>query len=639
VGVTAPAGCGWSASSNSAWATITGGASGSGSGSVSFSVSPNSAGTALSGSLTVAGQTFALSEAGVACTYSLSGSGSFTSAGGPGSVSVTAPSGCAWSASSNSAWARITSGASGSGNGSVSFSVSPNSAGTTLNGSLTVAGQTFALTESGVTCTYTLSGSGSFTSAGGPGSVTVTAPSGCAWTASSNSAWASITSGASGSGNGAVSFSVTPNSGGTTLNGSLTVAGQTFALTESGLTCTYTLSANSGSFTSAGGPGSVGVTAPSGCSWTASSNSNWASITAGSSGSGSGSVSFNVSPNTGGTTLNGSLTVAGQTFTLTETGVACTYNLSTPSASLPFSGGPGSVNVIAPNGCSWTASSTVGWVSITSGSTGSGNGTVAFSVNANNTGNTLSGTLNVAGQTFTVNEGPVACTYSLSSNGVSLTANGGTGSVNVIAPVGCSWTSSTDSATWLTITNGFSGSGNGTVSYSAVANGGVSSRSGNLTVGGQTFAVSETGESFSPIRVRAGGPQYTDPSGNVWVSDNATNFSITNASITNTTMPVLYQSEAWSTGTLQYQYTVPNGTFNVTLKFAEFYMTAVGARTFNIVVNGNTQYSAFDILAHAGVMNAAYDVTIPVVVNDGQITIQLVPVVGAAKVNAIEITQ
>jgi hypothetical protein len=344
-----------------------------------------------------------------------------------------------------------------------------------------------------------------------------------------------------------------------------------------------------------------------------------------------------VSPNSGGTTLSGSLTVAGHTYTLTETGVSCSYTLSAPSESFSFGGGTGSVNVTAPSGCGWSASSPVGWVTITNGATGSGNGTVSFSVSANNTGNSLTGTLNVAGQGFTVNEGGVSCTYQLSSNSVSLGANGSTGSVNVTAPVGCAWTASTDSATWLNVTAGFSGTGNGTVSYDAVANGGTGVRTGNLTIAGQNFAVTEAGVSFSPIFIRCGGPNYTDPSGNVWVSDNAANFSVTGASVANTTTPALYQTEAFSTGTLQYQWTVPNGSFTLTLKFSEFYVMTVGSRTFNIVVNGNTLYSSFDILAHAGAMNTAYDLSIPVVVNNGQITLQLVPVTGAPKIDAIEI--
>ncbi len=53
--------------------------------------------------------------------------------------------------------------------------------------------------------------------------MTVTAGSGCAWTATSNAGFLTITSGASGSGNGTVNYSVAAASSSRT--GTLTIAG------------------------------------------------------------------------------------------------------------------------------------------------------------------------------------------------------------------------------------------------------------------------------------------------------------------------------------------------------------------------------------------------------------------------------
>jgi hypothetical protein len=139
-----------------------------------------------------------------------------------------------------------------------------------------------------------------------------------------------------------------------------------------------------------------------------------------------------------------------------------------------------------------------------------------------------------------------------------------------------------------------------------------------------------------PIRIHAGGPQITDGAGNVWSPDNAQNRNVTNAAIANTSTPALYQTEAWSNSTLQYQFAVPNGPYTVKLHFAEFYRTKPGQRTFNILVNGTTYFTNFDILAMVA-PNTAYDLSIPVTVSNGQVTIQLVPVSGPAKVDAIEI--
>ncbi|HEY6390811.1 MAG TPA: malectin domain-containing carbohydrate-binding protein [Bryobacteraceae bacterium] len=486
-------------------------------------------------------------------------------------------------------------------------------------------------------CTYTLSAnSANFSAAGGTGSVNVTAGSGCAWTAVSNVNWAGVTGGASGSGNGTVTFSVNANNTANSLSGTLTIAGQTFTINEAGVPCTYSLSATSASFGSSGGTGSVNVTAPAGCSWNAASNIGWTQITSGASGNGNGTVNFSVSANNTANSLSGALTVAGQTFTVNEAGVSCTYSLSATSANFSSTGGTGSVNVTAPAGCSWNAASNVGWAHITGGASGNGNGTVNYSVDPNGGVNSISGTLTVATQTYTINEAGIACGYSLSANSVSLGSGAGGGSVNVLTSAGCGWTATSDSG-WLTVNAGSSaGTGNGTVSFTVTANPGTGSRTGHLTIGGLTFTVTQAGVSFSPIRVRCGGPQYTDGSGNVWAPDNALNYNVTNAAIGNTNTPAIYQTEAWSSGTLQYQFAVPNGSFTVKLHFAEFYLTHPGERTFNIVVNGTTYYSSFDILSAVGV-NTADDLSIPVVVNNGQVTIQLVPVNGPAKVNAIEI--
>ncbi|HEX7331900.1 MAG TPA: M36 family metallopeptidase [Pyrinomonadaceae bacterium] len=64
VTVTTQAGCNWTAASNSTFITVTSGASGSGSGTVTYSVAANTATTSRSGSLTIAGLTHSVTQAG-----------------------------------------------------------------------------------------------------------------------------------------------------------------------------------------------------------------------------------------------------------------------------------------------------------------------------------------------------------------------------------------------------------------------------------------------------------------------------------------------------------------------------------------------------------------------------------------------
>ncbi|MDQ3804916.1 MAG: M36 family metallopeptidase [Acidobacteriota bacterium] len=89
---------------------------------------------------------------------------------------------------------------------------------------------------------------------------------------------------------------------------------------DCGGACTYSISPTSSSQPAGGGSGSVTVTTGSTCSWTAASNSAFITITGGSSGTGSGTVTYSVAANTATTSRTGTMTIAGQTFTVTQAG-------------------------------------------------------------------------------------------------------------------------------------------------------------------------------------------------------------------------------------------------------------------------------------------------------------------------------
>lgn len=84
-------------------------------------------------------------------------------------------------------------------------------------------------------------------------------------------------------------------------------------------TCNYSISPSSQSFTSSGGSGTINVTTTSGCNRTGTSNVSWISITSG--GTGSGAVGYSVAPNSG-QARTGTITIAGQNFTVSQSGVS-----------------------------------------------------------------------------------------------------------------------------------------------------------------------------------------------------------------------------------------------------------------------------------------------------------------------------
>ena len=84
------------------------------------------------------------------CTFALSPTSSgFAAVGGPATVTVMTQAGCNWTAVSNNAFITITSGASGSGNGTVNYSVNARLISTPRSGSLTIAGLTHSVSQEG----------------------------------------------------------------------------------------------------------------------------------------------------------------------------------------------------------------------------------------------------------------------------------------------------------------------------------------------------------------------------------------------------------------------------------------------------------------------------------------------------------
>jgi len=147
--------------------------------------------------------------------------------------------------------------------------------------------------------------------------VSVNTGTGCPWMAVPNAAWISILSGASGGGGGTVAYRVAANIGSASRTGTLSIAGRTLTVTQAGA-CAYSIDPASASMAAAGGTGSVSVKTTGGCRWTAVSNASWLYITAGAGGTGNASVSYSASPNPGVSERSGTLTAAGQTFTLRQ---------------------------------------------------------------------------------------------------------------------------------------------------------------------------------------------------------------------------------------------------------------------------------------------------------------------------------
>jgi len=97
-------------------------------------------------------------------------------------------------------------------------------------------------------------------------------------------------------------------------------------------------------------------------------------------------------------------------------------------------------------------------------------------------------TVNIA-NSGTCEEGGGGCSYTLSEYSASFPPEGGSGSFDVTTTAECAWNATTTSS-WVTIGSG-AGSGPGTVSYTAAANGGLFTRSAIIRVEGKIYRVTQ----------------------------------------------------------------------------------------------------------------------------------------------------
>lgn len=167
--------------------------------------------------------------------------------------------------------------------------------------------------------------------------------------------------------------------------------------------CKYTLSNYNQSYDQTNHSDFFTVNTNSSCQWSAtSSDDTW--LHTNSSGNGPGTCSYIVDANTGGD-RTGYIYVQDQTFKVFQSGSSsCSYVLSKNNNSVDASGGNFSVDVTTQSVCSWTASSNDSWITVAGGSSGTGNGTVSYSVDSYTGTDTRTGTMTIANKAFTVTQ-------------------------------------------------------------------------------------------------------------------------------------------------------------------------------------------------------------------------------------------
>lgn len=169
---------------------------------------------------------------------------------------------------------------------------------------------------------------------------------------------------------------------------------------------------------------------------------------------------------------------------------------------------------------------------------------------------------------------------------------------------------------------------------------------------GVTIQPARVSPAPSDVRIYAGRSTYRDTAGHIWSPDvDAPDLTIGGSSLNQPANPqpipnsadqTLYQSERYGNWSYVFD-NLPEGYYQVTLKFAEIFWNAANIRVFNVVINDMEVVTDFDIFAVAGGENAAVDkVFTDIAAVDNAITVQFVGTAigtdGNAKVSAVEIS-
>ena len=350
-----------------------------------------------------------------------------------------------------------------------------------------------APTPGAAKCQVTASGPETAIAAiGGGGTVVVSAQPECPWSISTEASWITDVSPAKGQGTANVQFTAAPNPVPTPRQADIAVSGVPVHVNQDAAPCSFDVKPQAVTVGFVGGNESVTVTTLAGCMWTALSQVDWVTVTSSKDNNGAQTVTFDVAANAATAARTGSITVAGQPITVSQSGRNCTYSINRPTMNFTSAGGTGSVSVTTLNGCTWTAASNATWIAVSSGATGNGPGSVAFSVNANVGGGARTAAITIAGQILTVTQ-DAGCSYSINPTSQSLRDPAGTGTtVAVTTQTSCGWTA-VSNASWITVNSG-SVNGNGSVGWTYTANTmpGIS-RTGTMTIAGQTFTVVQAG--------------------------------------------------------------------------------------------------------------------------------------------------
>ena len=436
-------------------------------------------------------------------------------------ITVNALAATAWSATPNASWISVVDADNGQGRrgGSLlTLAIAENPSSRARTGTVSIGTETFTVTQAGrpaSACALSIAPAETAADASGAnGHIAVTGTPDLPWTAESSAGWlVLLDSSASGSGNGNVFYTVSPN---TTLQPrTATVVIRpadtnlpTLVHTVVQAAAASSLAASGHEFDAAGGTVAIGVSVPGSVAWSVSDVPSWITVLDGTSRVGSGSVTLQASPNNGVAPRAATLSIAGFPFDAGQKGRD--FAIDCDAFVFDFEGDTGSFTVSPDGDMAWEAVASDSWISFLWGSSaGSGQGEVVFTVAPYvGDGSLRTGTIEIGGRTVLVSQR--AYDLSISPRSAQVSGNAGAGEIGVSAGIDDVWRA-IRTEDWITLVSGTeSGTGSGTVRFVYAENDTGVTRTGKIVIDGEVYTLTQAARVLVPVSAQVRGHGRVD---------------------------------------------------------------------------------------------------------------------------------
>lgn len=333
--------------------------------------------------------------------------------------------------------------------------------------------------------------------------ITVNALAITTWSVTPNNSWISVLDAGNGRGGDEVTVVIGENPSYKARTGTVTIGTETFTVVQEGRTeLEFEVSPAKSTASVNGANALIAVTATPDLPWTAKSEANWVSVyDSTTQGAGNGNIVYSASPNSTIYERTGTVVVTPepesgllpQRHTVVQPAPVVT--LTIPGYTFEASGETVGVGVTVASVVSWEVENSIPWLTVVGSKSHVGPATVTLQASENTTIYPRSGTLTIAGKTFSVTQlarGVEVEYESVLFDTDGQRKDGGTSSISVHPDGNSSWTAVASDPSWIIIYAGASGTGDGEVQYIiAPYVGSGTARVGTIQIGDKTVYVTQ----------------------------------------------------------------------------------------------------------------------------------------------------